>query len=153
MSVDLSYLFFMAYFCYKTLFFIGYSYNISNPFLQNSGDSLDQYQLNLPDPATPIAFGIHSLHNHILFFLCIILATVLFLLFSILFHFSFYKDKYYNPLFYYHVLVNSLLSFIINLMNLITRFFNNFSKVRSTVPVSFNIFNYAYIFVTSSVTA
>jgi cytochrome c oxidase subunit 2 len=57
---------------------------------------VDRYQLNLSDPATPIMFGIHNLHNHILFFLCMILAAVLFLLFSVLFFFSFYADKFYN---------------------------------------------------------
>nr|UQW93852.1 cytochrome c oxidase subunit 2 [Balamuthia mandrillaris] len=72
--------------------------------------SLDRYQLNLPDPATPIAFGIHSLHNHILFFLCVIFAAVFFLLLSILYHFSFYNDKLYNLNQYLFFIPNFILS-------------------------------------------
>ena len=62
--------------------------------------SLDQYQVNLPDPATPIMFGIHSLHNHILFFMCVIFIVVVTLLFSIVYYFSFYPDEYYLIGFY-----------------------------------------------------
>nr|AKT93869.1 cytochrome c oxidase subunit 2 [Balamuthia mandrillaris] len=72
--------------------------------------SLDRYQLNLPDPATPIAFGIHSLHNHILFFLCVIFAAVFFLLLSILYHFSFYNDKIYILNKYLFFIPNFILS-------------------------------------------
>ena len=71
--------------------------------------SLDQYQVNLPDPATPIMFGIHSLHNHILFFMCVIFVVVVTLLFSIVYYFSFYSDEYYFIGFY----VSKFYNFII----------------------------------------
>lgn len=81
-------------------------FNINNTFSLSC--LVHEYQLNLPDPATPIMFGIHNLHNHILFFLCLILASVLFLLFSVLFFFSFYDDKYYDFSFYKNAILNGL---------------------------------------------
>lgn len=89
--------------------------------IDNSGDSLDRYQLNLLDPATPIAFGIHSLHNHIMFFLCVILSTVLFLLCSILYHFSFYQDKYYTPMLVLYKLANKVRGALVKIVLSIAR--------------------------------
>lgn len=104
---------------------------VPNHSFGNSGDSLDQYRLNLPDPATPIAFGIHSLHNHILFFLCIILVTVLFLLFSILYHFSFYDDKYYSPLYYVHVCAKAFSRLTLGVLRFVLSGFDAFFKTEA----------------------
>lgn len=76
----------------------------------DDASGLDRYSLNLPNPVTPVMLGIHSLHNHILFFIGIIFSVVTFLLFSILYYFSFYPDKYYRLSYY---------------ANCIRRFFDN----------------------------
>lgn len=50
------------------------------------------WKLSFQDPVTPIAYGIIKLHDHILFFLAIILFVVSYLLYST------YKHFYYGSL-------------------------------------------------------
>lgn len=59
------------------------------------GSASSDYQINFPDPATPIMYGIIELHNYIFFFLVIILAFVVTLLFNTLnsFYFNFFYNK------------------------------------------------------------
>jgi cytochrome c oxidase subunit 2 len=95
-------------------------YNEFAPFALSGG--LDQYQLNLPDPATPIMFGIHSLHNHILFFISVIFIVVCFLLFSILYYFSFYRDEFYTSSYYY----NRIMAILLKIVGFIFFFINLF---------------------------
>jgi hypothetical protein len=59
------------------------------------GSASSNYQMNFPDPATPIMYGIIELHNYIFFFLIIILAFVVTLLVNTLnsFYFYFFYNK------------------------------------------------------------
>jgi cytochrome c oxidase subunit 1 len=55
-------------------------------------DHTDFWKINFQDPVTPIAYGIIKLHDHILFFLVVILFVVAYLLFST------YKKFYFGDL-------------------------------------------------------
>ena len=55
-------------------------------------DHTDFWKLSFQDPTTPIAYGIIKLHDHIMFFLVVILFVVGYLLFST------YKNFYYGSL-------------------------------------------------------
>lgn len=55
-------------------------------------DHTDSWKISFQDPTTPIAYGIIKLHDHILFFLAVILFVVGYLLFST------YKKFYYGSL-------------------------------------------------------
>lgn len=56
----------------------------------------DFWKINFQDPITPIAYGIIKLHDHIFFFLVVILFIVAYLLFST--YFKFYNGKFNNDL-------------------------------------------------------
>lgn len=55
-------------------------------------DHTDSWRVSFQDPTTPIAYGIIKLHDHIMFFLAVILFVVGYLLFST------YKKFYYGAL-------------------------------------------------------
>lgn len=54
------------------------------------------FKLNFIDPASPLMYGIIELHDHIFFFLNMILFLVLFLLLTTLKYFSYKKNSRRN---------------------------------------------------------
>ena len=73
------------------LFFISlYFFDFLSLYCIN--DHTDSWKISFQDPTTPIAYGIIKLHDHILFFLAVILFVVGYLLFST------YKKFYYGSL-------------------------------------------------------
>ncbi len=65
--------------------FLGFDVDCAN-------DHTDSWRVSFQDPTTPIAYGIIKLHDHIMFFLAVILFVVGYLLFST------YKKFYYGAL-------------------------------------------------------
>jgi cytochrome c oxidase subunit 1 len=65
---------------------------IFNSEIWCSNDHTDSWKIGFQEPVTPIAYGIIKLHDHILFFLVVILFVVGYLLFST------YKKFYYGSL-------------------------------------------------------
>ena len=61
-----------------------------SPIVNCINDHTDSWKVTFQDPVTPIAYGIIKLHDHIMFFLAIILFVVGYLLFST------YKKFYYG---------------------------------------------------------
>lgn len=56
-------------------------------------DAAKPWQMNFQDPATPICEGIINFHNHIMFFLCMVILFVSWLMFRCLYLFN----EYTNP--------------------------------------------------------
>lgn len=84
-----------SFFKFKTFFFaiaVSSLLLIFYDSLLCFNDHTDSWKIGFQDPTTPIAYGIIKLHDHILFFLAVILFVVGYLLFST------YKKFYYGSL-------------------------------------------------------
>jgi cytochrome c oxidase subunit 1 len=84
-KINKSYLFINSTINYLFIFLF-----ILNIFFISNGDNNNFYKLGMQEPVTPIAYGIMKLHDHILFFLVIILFIVSFLLYDT------YTNAYYD---------------------------------------------------------
>jgi len=96
---------------YINIFLLIIFISINFKFLIN-GDNNNFYKINAQEPVTPIAYGIIKLHDHILFFLVIILFIVLYLLRDT-YNYGYY-DLYKNKtmdLLYPNLLYNNYISF------------------------------------------
>lgn len=84
-----------SFFKFKTFFFVlvvSFLLFIFYDSLLCFNDHTNSWKIGFQDPTTPIAYGIIKLHDHILFFLAVILFVVGYLLFST------YKKFYYGSL-------------------------------------------------------
>ena len=84
-KINKSYLFINTTINYLFIFLF-----ILNIFFISNGDNNNFYKLGMQEPVTPIAYGIMKLHDHILFFLVVILFIVSFLLYDT------YTNAYYD---------------------------------------------------------